>query len=67
MHQPALDLFGEVPITVSELRAWLTQVAGLDPDSPRAAHYLRAYDVPRKIARIKLQMEHDAGPLPADR
>lgn len=63
MHQPALDLFGEVPITVPELRAWLIQVAGLDPDSPRAAHYLRAYNVTEKIARTKLQMQPDAGQI----
>lgn len=55
MHQPAQDLFGEVPITVPELRAWLLEVPGIDPDSPRAQHYLRAYNVTEKIARIKLE------------
>lgn len=63
MHQPAHDLFGQIPITTLELRAWLIEVAGIDPDSPRAAHYLRAYRVTEKIARLKVEAADLGMPL----
>ena len=48
------DLFGVVPVTEAEIRAWLRQVPGLDPASPRAAHYVRSWDVAGKIVAAKL-------------
>lgn len=41
-----LDLFG--------------QVAGIPPDSPRLAHYVRGYDVAGKVARAKLDGTYHA-------
>ncbi len=51
--QQGLDLFGEVVITVPDVRAWLAAVPRIDPDSPRAEHYVRGWDVVGKIARAK--------------
>lgn len=48
------DLFGEVPVTVEDVRTWLRLVPRLDPDSPRAAMYCRSWSVPRKIAAAKM-------------
>jgi hypothetical protein len=50
-----LDLFGQVPVTVPEVHAWLRAVARMEPDNPRAAWYVRAYDVPAKVAAAKLR------------
>lgn len=49
-----VDLFGQVPVTVQDVESWLRAVPRIDPHSPRAAHYVRAYDVPAKIAAAKL-------------
>lgn len=54
MRPPVRDLFGVVPITLEDIELWLLAVPGIDPQSPRAAWYVRAYDVPGKIARAKL-------------
>lgn len=53
MYQPATDLFGEVPVTWPEVYAWLEAVPGIHRDSPRAAHYIKGYDVPGKVAQAK--------------
>lgn len=60
MLQPPLDLFGEVPVSWPEVAAWLEAVPRIPPDSPRAAHYVRAYDVPGKIARAKIDGTFEA-------
>lgn len=60
MKQPVTDLFGEVPITVADLRAWLVAVVKMDPDSARARHYLRAWAVPDKVRAAKLAGTFDA-------
>lgn len=54
MLPPVLDLFGEVVITHNDMRVWLQTVPRIDPDGPRARHYLRGYDVPAKIRAAKL-------------
>ena len=48
------DLFGEVPVTWPEVFAWVHEVAGIEPDSPRALGYVRAWGLPAKVARAKL-------------
>lgn len=48
------DLFGDVIVTHQDVRAWLLAVPKMDPDSYRAPHYVRGYDVTGKIARAKL-------------
>lgn len=60
MHQPATDLFGEVVITLDDVRAWLQAVARLDPDSPRAATYVRQWRVVDKIRYAKLDGRFEA-------
>ena len=56
----ALDLFGEVPVTRSDVYAWLLAVVNLDPASERAARYVRSYDVVNKITRAKLDGSFEA-------
>lgn len=60
MQQSPVDLFGEVVVTQQDVRAWLLAVPRIDPDSPRAAHYLRGYAVASKIAAAKLSGSFDA-------
>lgn len=55
MQQPVLDLFGQVVITHDEIDRWLESVPRLTPGTARTAWYARAYDVPGKIARAKLE------------
>jgi hypothetical protein len=35
------DLFGEIPVYTYEIDAWLLAVPRMQPDSPRAATYIR--------------------------
>ena len=55
MRPQERDLFGEVIVTQSDIRLWLLTVPRMDPDGPRAAHYIRGYDVAGKIAQAKLR------------
>lgn len=48
-----LDLFGQTPVTWPEVFDWCESVPGLARDSPRVAEYIRAWDVPRKVAAAK--------------
>ena len=57
---PALDLFGDVPVTADEVADWCEIVAGIEPDSPRFPYYVRAWRVVDKIKAAKL-----AGTFPA--
>lgn len=69
---PGADLFGVVPVTIDEVRAWLAAVPKIDPDGPRAADYVRTWRVVEKIqaakiagtfeATIKDNGPHDGGP-----
>ena len=59
MHQPIFDLFGQVIITHEEIDRWLETVPRIDPDSPRAAWYVKAYDVVGKITAAKVAGEFD--------
>lgn len=49
----SLDLFGHMPVTRADVRLWLLRVARLDPDSPRAAYYVKVWNVTAKIAAAK--------------
>lgn len=42
-------------VTDADLRLWLITVPQIDPDGPRAAAYLRGYNVASKIATAKQQ------------
>lgn len=55
MRPATRDLFGEIPVTWPEVRAWLLAVPGIDPDSYRAEAYIKGYDVPGKVAAAKLR------------
>lgn len=50
-----VDLFGEVPVTRQDVYAWLMAVAEMDPESSRAAEYIRHYCVLDKIVAAKLK------------
>lgn len=43
---------GEI-VTAADVRLWLATIPRLDPDGPRAAAYVRSYDVAGKIAQAK--------------
>lgn len=60
MRPPVFDLFGEVVVTADDVAAWLEAVPRIDPNSPRAAHYVLAYDVPGKIKAAKVSGLFDA-------
>lgn len=48
------DLFGEIPVYTHDIDLWLMCVPKMPPDSPRAAWYVRGWDVVGKIRRAKL-------------
>jgi hypothetical protein len=54
MRPRVRDLFGDVPVYTYEVEAWLLAVSRMPIDSPRAAWYIRAYDVVGKIKACKL-------------
>ncbi len=60
--QPAVfDLFGEIPVTESDLEAWVAAVAPVYLSSERGYQsYIKNYDVPAKVRRAKLCGEFDA-------
>lgn len=47
------DLFGQVAVTVPEIDAWLRAVPRIEPTSPRAAYYVRAWRVAEKVRDAK--------------
>lgn len=53
MRPSLLDLFGEIPVTLDDVLAWMLAVPGIPPDSPRFARYVLTYDVPAKIRQAK--------------
>lgn len=55
------DLFGDIPVSLAEVRAWLVAVPRIDPDGPRAVEYVRTWHVVEKIQAAKL-----AGTFEAD-
>lgn len=59
-QNPALDLFGEVPITLDDLRAWVAAVAGIPADSWRWAWYVDNWNVADKVRAAKLAGTFDA-------
>ncbi len=52
--QPVRDLFGDVPVSFHDIYAWLLCVAHLDPESERAATYVRDWGVVHRIRVAKL-------------
>lgn len=59
MRESVTDLFGEVPVYHHDITAWLVAVPGIPPDSPRAAAYVRGYNVVDKIERAKMEGRFD--------
>lgn len=54
------DLFGQIIVTIQDVRDWLRAVPKIDPDSHRAAHYVKAYSVVDKIRQAKKSGTFDA-------
>lgn len=54
------DLFGEIPVTLDELLAWMLAVPGIAPSSPRFWYYVRYYNVIGKIRAAKAAGELEA-------
>lgn len=49
----AEDLFGQVPVTLADVLAWMLAVPGIAPTSTRFAWYVRGYQVIEKIQAAK--------------
>ena len=47
------DLFGEIPVTLSDVLAWMLVVPGIPPTSPRFGYYVRNYNVIAKSRDAK--------------
>ena len=62
---PALDLFGEVPVTWDEVYLWCEMVAGIPRDSWRLPVYVKGWDVPNKIRAAKLAGTYEATITPS--
>lgn len=54
LPHPALDLFGEVPVTVQDCEQWVAVVAPRWYGSRRMQMYMRDWNVPGKVAQAKL-------------
>lgn len=59
------DLFGDVIVTADDLRAWLSAVPKMDPDSPRAAWYVERWNVVEKVKAAKLRGDFEEITAPA--
>ncbi len=60
MRAQIFDLFGEIPVTESDLFDWVAAVAPAYLSSDRSfAHYVRAYDVAGKVRSAKLVDQFD--------
>lgn len=57
MKPQPLDLFGQVPVTTSDLETWLDVVPAIPRTSWRRRHYLENWNVADKIRRAKLAGE----------
>lgn len=51
--QVQTELFDSKTVTQEEIAAWMRAVPQIDPDSPRAAQYIKTYDVAGKVAKAK--------------
>ncbi len=51
---PALDLFGEVPVTQVDVEVWVAVIAPRYYQTRSMRNYIVDYDVPGKIRRAKL-------------
>jgi hypothetical protein len=58
VHSP--DLFGFVPVSLSELELWLFTVPRMEHTRRGRAAYIRNYEVVRKIQRAKLDGSLDS-------
>lgn len=55
LRQPALDLFGEVPVTEEDIYDWVASVAPLHLSERSFLNYVRGYAVADKVRAAKLQ------------
>lgn len=54
LHPRYHAAYGNAPVYQEDIDLWLRAVPRMHPDSPRAAHYVRSYNVVGKISRAKL-------------
>lgn len=57
---PPYDLFGEIPVTLDDVLAWMLAVPGIPPSSSRFGAYVRGYQVIDKIRQAKAEGTFDA-------
>lgn len=56
MLPPIYDLFGEIPVSESDVHAWVEAIAPAYLSSERSFRsYVKNYDVPAKIRHAKLR------------
>jgi hypothetical protein len=67
MRPAVRDLFGEIPVTLDELLAWMLAVPGIPPTSTRFVYYVRGWRVIDKIRAAKAcgTLEEILDPAPA--
>lgn len=60
IRMPPFDLFGEIPVTEDDLRAWVAAVAPrwLEPERSYR-NYVRSWNVADKVRAAKLRGEFD--------
>jgi hypothetical protein len=54
MFPSPFDLFGEIPVTQSDIDAWCDRVKFYSPAPWRRDWYIRNWNVPEKIRQAKL-------------
>ena len=54
------DLFGEIPVSLADVLAWMITVPGIPPTSARFGYYVRHYQVIAKIRAAKRSGTFDA-------
>ena len=59
MYQPVHDLFGEVPVTLAEVRAWVESSSPMNLAERGYDAYVRRYDVAGKVRAAKLRGDFD--------
>ena len=59
LRQPALDLFGEVPVLEDDLEAWVAAISPVHLTERLFFHYVRRYNVADKVRAAKLRGEFE--------
>lgn len=59
MHQPAHDLFGEIPVLQSEIRDWVASTSPIHLEARGYDLYVQRYAVAEKVRASKARGDFD--------